>query len=129
MWQPFPIQKLGFQIGEECFCAVNSRELGFGLPICGGYWFGLGEGDEGVVVAGSRVEWRDSYGGNGLKWALQCGSDGLVMVKIGGGAYGFDGVRDGGRDSLHELVMNDALRRLCSAGGGLMKMFHGGSSA
>lgn len=27
--------------------------------------------DEDVVVAGSRVGWRDSYDGNSLKWALQ----------------------------------------------------------
>ncbi|KOM56238.1 hypothetical protein LR48_Vigan10g213000 [Vigna angularis] len=29
------------------------------------YRFGVGEDDE-----GSRVEWRDCYGGNSLKWAL-----------------------------------------------------------
>ncbi|KOM47443.1 hypothetical protein LR48_Vigan07g114700 [Vigna angularis] len=38
-------------------------------------------------------------------------------------------VVDGGRGSLRELVMDGALRQLCSVGGGLMKMFHGGGSA
>ncbi|KOM37860.1 hypothetical protein LR48_Vigan03g124200 [Vigna angularis] len=66
----------GFGVGEDDG-GVGAR--GGRLVIC--YRFdGVADGD--VVVAGSCIEWNDSYGNDGLKWALlRSGGGGLRFWK------------------------------------------------